>query len=87
VCAFARAADGQTLLVAAPIQVATLTRGALVPPIGPDIWRDDRLSVPAGRNRDLITGRRLASEEHDGRPSLRLADVFSDLPVAALLSD
>jgi (1->4)-alpha-D-glucan 1-alpha-D-glucosylmutase len=87
VCAFARAADGQTLLVAAPIQVATLTRGALVPPIGPDIWRDDRLSVPAGRYRDLFTGRRLASEEHDGRPSLRLADVFSDLPVAALLSD
>jgi maltooligosyltrehalose synthase len=89
VAAFARAADGQTLLVAAPVQIATLTRGALVPPIGPEIWRDDTLRVPGepGRlYRDLFTGRALATQVAEGKAVLRLADVFGFFPVAVLLS-
>ena len=39
VAAFSRGADGQTLVIAAPVQLATVTRGATVPPIGPEVWR------------------------------------------------
>jgi maltooligosyltrehalose synthase len=89
VAAFARAAEGQTLLIAAPIQIATLTRGALVEPIGPDIWRDDSLRVPGEPGRiytNLFTGRALATRLEDGKATLKLAEVFGDFPVAALLS-
>jgi (1->4)-alpha-D-glucan 1-alpha-D-glucosylmutase len=86
---FARAAGGQTLVIAAPIETATLTRGALVVPIGADIWREGVLPVPAEQGRvyrDLFTGRRM-TVDRNGRPALRLADVFGDFPVAALLAE
>jgi (1->4)-alpha-D-glucan 1-alpha-D-glucosylmutase len=86
VAAFSRSAEGQTLLVAAPVLIATLTRGALSIPVGSDIWRDDRLSVPGEHDRtfrDLFTGREVTAQHG----SLELAEVFGELPVAALLSD
>jgi (1->4)-alpha-D-glucan 1-alpha-D-glucosylmutase len=85
VAAFARTSNGQTLVIAAPLQVATLTRGALVAPLGEEVWRNETLGVPAGKYRDLFTGKeQSASGEH--RSALRLASVFADFPVAALLS-
>ena len=89
VAAFTRSADGRTLIVAAPILPATLTRGALVPPIGEEVWRNETLAVPGGTYRDLFTDRQLtAGTSNDaGRPGLRLAQLFSDFPVAALSSE
>jgi (1->4)-alpha-D-glucan 1-alpha-D-glucosylmutase len=90
VASFARAADGQVLLIAAPVQIATLMRGTPSPPIGPDVWRDDLLAVPSDRGRpycDLFTGRELVPVESGGRTVLRLADVFGSFPVAALLTE
>jgi maltooligosyltrehalose synthase len=58
-------------------------------PLGADVWRDAVLTLPGEpgqRYADLFTGRTLCAEPHAGRPALRLADVFSDFPVAALLS-
>ena len=89
VAAFARAADGQTLVIAAPVQIATLTNGALIEPIGPDIWRDDSLRVPGEPGRiytDLFTGQTLATGTTDGKATLKLAEVFGEFPVAALLA-
>ena len=89
VAAFARAADGQVLVVAAPVQIATLMRGTPAPPIGPEVWREDLLPVPGEPGRqycDVFTGRTHSVIERHGRSVLRLADVFADLPVAALLS-
>jgi len=89
VAAFARAADGHTLVIAAPVQIATLMRGALVEPIGPEIWRDDRLRIPGEPGRiytDVFTGRALTAHPEDGKATLKLAEVFGDFPVAALLS-
>jgi (1->4)-alpha-D-glucan 1-alpha-D-glucosylmutase len=86
VAAFARQAAGRTLVIAAPVLSATLTRGAMIPPIGPEVWRDDWLAVPAGASYvDLFTGSTLATLELDGRSVLPLRDVFGELPVAALL--
>jgi (1->4)-alpha-D-glucan 1-alpha-D-glucosylmutase len=90
VAAFARSAHGQTLLIAAPVQIATLTRGALVAPIGQEVWRDHSLSIPGDSSRtyrDVFTG--LAVEAHDlnGKAALKLAEVFDQFPVAALSSE
>ncbi|HEX8967144.1 MAG TPA: malto-oligosyltrehalose synthase [Chloroflexota bacterium] len=90
VAGFARAAEGRTLVIAAPIQIATLLRGTPSSPIGPEVWRDRWVRVPSepGRvYRDLFTGQSLSTTQRDGRASLRLAEVFADFPVAALLSD
>jgi (1->4)-alpha-D-glucan 1-alpha-D-glucosylmutase len=91
VAAFARSAAGQTLLIAAPVQIASLTRGALTPPIGHEVWRDHTLSVPGDSSRvyrDVFTGRALTgAAEGPGRTTLKLAEVFAEFPVAALLSD
>jgi (1->4)-alpha-D-glucan 1-alpha-D-glucosylmutase len=87
VAAFARQAEGHTLVVVAPILVATLLHGALVAPLGEDVWRDDWLSVPAAASyRDVLTGRTLQTHEQGGKPALLLRDVFGSLPAAALLS-
>jgi (1->4)-alpha-D-glucan 1-alpha-D-glucosylmutase len=82
VAAFARAADGQTLVVVAPIQIATLLRGNQVAPTGQDVWRDERINVPGARYENLFTGQSLTVEDN----SLKLADVLANFPVAALLS-
>jgi maltooligosyltrehalose synthase len=90
VAAFARSADGRMLVVAAPVLIATLTRGAMLPPIGEDVWRDARLPVPGevGRAyRDVFTGQVLRASDYRGRVTLRLADVFGEFPVAALLAE
>jgi maltooligosyltrehalose synthase len=90
VAAFVRSSDGQTLLIAAPIQIATLTRGALIPPTGPEVWRDNALTIPGDPSRayrDLFTGRLVEPEADHGKGELKLAKVFEDFPVAALLSE
>jgi (1->4)-alpha-D-glucan 1-alpha-D-glucosylmutase len=89
VAAFARSTAGQTLIVAAPVQVATLMRGSPAPPIGPDVWREEALALPGEPRReycDLFTGRHLVPSQSGGRAVLRLSAVFGDLPVAALLA-
>jgi (1->4)-alpha-D-glucan 1-alpha-D-glucosylmutase len=89
VAAFIRGADGQTLVIAAPIQVASLTRGVLVPPMGAEVWKETRLSVPGepGREfRNLFTDETVTTAGAQGKAVLRLADVFADFPVAALLA-
>ncbi|HYW89840.1 MAG TPA: malto-oligosyltrehalose synthase [Chloroflexota bacterium] len=88
VCAFARSADGKTLVVVAPTLVATLTRGAMVAPLGPEVWRDDWLNVPpAAEYRDVLSGQLLETITQDGGNTvLPLRDVFGQLPIAALLA-
>ena len=88
VAAFARTAEGQVLVIAAPVLIATLMRGTAAAPLGHDVWRDDVLAVPGDRTRpycDLFTGREIVPTERAGRTILRLADVFANFPVAALL--
>ncbi|MDQ6669705.1 MAG: malto-oligosyltrehalose synthase [Chloroflexota bacterium] len=89
VAAFGRGAEGHTLVIAAPVQIATLTRGALLPPIGPEVWREGWLPVPGEPGRvfhDVFTGQKRTAQQHAGRAALKLAEIFSDLPVSALLS-
>ena len=83
VCAFARSDGNRTLVIAAPVLIASLLRDtATQPPVGPDVWLDDRLPVPDACYQDIFTRKTLKPEPN----GLRLAEVFATLPVAALLS-
>jgi len=88
-CAFARSHQHQHLLVVVPRLVAALTKRAPRPPLGPDVWGNTQLVLPptlaARRYRDLLSGLSFnpAQEHH----TLRLADVFSTLPVALLAGE
>jgi len=87
IAAFARQSPGQALVIAVPILIATLLRGAMAVPIGEDVWRDDWLSVPiAGEYRDVLSGKTLETHEQGGTTALFVRDVFAKLPVAALLA-
>ena len=87
VAAFARASDGRTLIIAAPVLVATLVRGNLTPPLGSDVWRDEKLIVPQlGPYEDIFTGRTLTARATGSTARLPLADVFGEFPVAALVA-
>ena len=48
------------------------------------------LRVPGEPGRiytDLFTGRTLATRSEDGKPTLKLAEIFGEFPVAALFSN
>jgi (1->4)-alpha-D-glucan 1-alpha-D-glucosylmutase len=91
VCAFARVADAEAVIVV-PRLLLGLTGngpGREEPPMGPAVWQDTWLVLPAGlagdrRYRHLFTGETLTTQEKDGRPGLPLAQVLGNFPVALL---
>jgi (1->4)-alpha-D-glucan 1-alpha-D-glucosylmutase len=85
VCAFARSANGRMLIVAAPVLLATMLRGAEVAPVA-EVWRDEWLAVAPGSYVDALTGQTIDTSLEGGRSVLPLREVFGVLPVAALLS-
>jgi len=61
-----------------------------VAPIGAEVWRDHTLTIPGDSSRtyrDVFTGRALEPAAQDGKAALKLAEVFDQFPVAALLAD
>ena len=88
VCAFARTLGDRAVVVVAPRLVATLARGRLAPPVGPEFWTDTALVLPPGladaRWRDVLTGGEIEPTTVDGEPRLPLAGALSTLPVALL---
>jgi glycogen operon protein len=82
VVAFTRGFASERLVCCVARFAYALTRGESPWAIG-ERWGDEEVQVPyAGRYRDALTG---AVRVADG--SLRLADVFADLPVALLLRE
>jgi (1->4)-alpha-D-glucan 1-alpha-D-glucosylmutase len=92
VVAFARAAGGMTVVaVAARLVSGMMGEDASRMPLGHDSWGDTELqlydSCAAMPFRDLLTDRRFAPALRRGHNTLKLAEVFSDLPMAILVSD
>lgn len=90
VCAFSRAWENHRVLVLVPRLMATLIPDPSQLPFGVQIWDDTCVSLPdpsdqtALRYRNIFTGEWLVPTSRDGRPALRVADVFSHCPVALL---
>jgi (1->4)-alpha-D-glucan 1-alpha-D-glucosylmutase len=90
VCAFARTAGDESILVIVPRLVVRLTDGAERPPLGSEVWGKTRLLLPphlAGRSyRNLFTGEELTSDDYQDTPDPLLATILGLFPVALLQS-
>jgi len=91
VCAFARLDETQSAVVVVPRLLGGLVPDADTPPIGPEIWQDTWISLPAGstehgptRYRHLFTGEVLSSDSVEDRNTFSVAHLFNDCPVALL---
>jgi (1->4)-alpha-D-glucan 1-alpha-D-glucosylmutase len=90
VCAFARSAGSEVVLVTLPRLVAQLTGGVERFPLGAEVWGQTRLLLPprlASRcYRNLFTGETLAPASPEGARDLFLGEVLGRFPVALLWS-
>ena len=91
VCAFARQHEQRTLLVVAPRFLTRLIPDPGALPLGPRVWEDSWLTLPAGgsanhRYRNLFTGESVAAMRQEGRTVLALGEVFANFPLALLAS-
>ncbi len=89
VCAFARSAGDEVVLVVVPRLVVRLVGGVERPPLGPEVWGKTRLLLPpplAGLSyKNVFTGEVLTPEDNQGSgPSL--GTVLGRFPVALLRS-
>ncbi|MDB5349937.1 MAG: malto-oligosyltrehalose synthase [Planctomycetota bacterium] len=92
VVSFGRHIDGHAAITVVPRLVAGLMgEHGTQPPVGRDIWGDTRLILPEGpvpkRWRDLLTGRVHDVKVLDGAATFPIGDLFSDLPLAFLVSE
>jgi (1->4)-alpha-D-glucan 1-alpha-D-glucosylmutase len=87
-CGFARTFAGKRLMVAVARLGAGLPRQAGSFPLGRVAWGDTVLRCPGEVEgpRDVLTGRRPSSLRRGGVSALAAADLFADLPVAAVES-
>ncbi len=88
VCAFARSAGDDAMLVVVPRLVVRLADGAERPPLGPEVWGKTGLLLPphlAGRSyRNVFTGEVLASGGDARAAGPLLGEVLGRFPVALL---
>ena len=89
--AFLRRHGEVRALVAVPRLWPQLIAGLDRRPLGPPVWQDTRLLIPAevsGRQwTNIFTGEHLAPTEHDGAFTLEAAKLFAHFPVALLVSE
>jgi (1->4)-alpha-D-glucan 1-alpha-D-glucosylmutase len=90
-CLFARKTPQKKVLVAVPRLVAGLIGNTDRPPVGPEIWSDTEILLPAQARgthfRNLFTGETVAvrsTDEPGGGCLLPVATVLSQFPVAVL---
>lgn len=90
ICAFARSGNSVRVVVAAPVLITGLTKGALIDPVGEEIWRDTVLTIP-GQPGDtylnIFTGEVVEAVAMNGRAALPLKSVLRVFPVALLTSE
>jgi (1->4)-alpha-D-glucan 1-alpha-D-glucosylmutase len=89
VCAFLRCRGNEQTLIVVPRLLTALAPGGR-PPLGPDVWQETGLLVPAprpGRSwRNVFTGEELRPAGGNGQAPLPVAQVLAHFPVALLLA-
>jgi (1->4)-alpha-D-glucan 1-alpha-D-glucosylmutase len=88
ICAFAREHEDTSIVVAAPRLCARLGRDPAPFPLGPAAWGDTTVRWPGtdfDLLQDVVSGRQSPVLRSEGDPELRAAELFADLPVAAVV--
>ncbi len=88
VFAFARRLGDRAAITVAPLRVTRLTGASGLPPIGPEVWRETRLSLPEGLSRGAWQSQ-LTYESQPAvasDPSLLVGEALRSFPVALLVS-
>jgi (1->4)-alpha-D-glucan 1-alpha-D-glucosylmutase len=90
VCAFARSAGDEVILVVVPRLVVRLTGGVERAPLGPEVWGQTRLLLPpplAGRRYlNIFTQAVLMPDRHTGTSDPLLGTLLGHFPIALLWS-
>ncbi len=91
---YVRSSAQQTAIVVLPRMLGSMVADVNSLPLGTSAWGDSllRFSEEAGiepgrRFRDVFTGSVLTIDDHEGRSSLALADLFARFPLALLLDE
>ncbi|HEX2741338.1 MAG TPA: hypothetical protein VHM69_12910, partial [Rubrobacter sp.] len=88
IVAFARLHGGEVALTVAPRLLAKMmdVEGSLIPT--PEAWEDTSILLPAelaeGTYRNVLTGEKVTTEEHNGQQSLHVGRLLHNFPVALL---
>jgi (1->4)-alpha-D-glucan 1-alpha-D-glucosylmutase len=86
VIAFIRRSESASVLVIASRLNASLLNDVDVPPLGPDIWKDTYILLPAcacsKKYRNVLTGEVLDSAKTDDQTVVQVSNTLAALPVA-----
>jgi (1->4)-alpha-D-glucan 1-alpha-D-glucosylmutase len=89
-CAFARRREGRAALTVVPRLAAGLTDNGARPPLGPEVWGDTWVALPAGLPQgpfiNLFTGARVSLANTAVGPALLAGGVLAEFPVALLVT-
>jgi (1->4)-alpha-D-glucan 1-alpha-D-glucosylmutase len=88
VCAFAWHLMGKQVIVVVPRFFVELTHRATILPLGDEAWGNSWLplpkKLPAKKYHNILTAETIECTIDDNQPVVKLAEVFSTLPVAVL---
>jgi (1->4)-alpha-D-glucan 1-alpha-D-glucosylmutase len=89
VVAFARKAGTRSVVVVVPRLIGGLLNDFDRPPIGPEIWEDTRVLLPAcnrsEKYQNAFTGETIEPETADGQTKIGVSDILANFPVALCL--
>jgi (1->4)-alpha-D-glucan 1-alpha-D-glucosylmutase len=87
---FSRRQGGRAAIVAVPRLIARLLADGHEAPLGEAVWQDTRLRVPGVGPRQtwrhVFTGEPVPMAIEDGQPTLAVADLLAQFPVALLMA-
>ncbi|MGB7600946.1 MAG: malto-oligosyltrehalose synthase [Candidatus Sulfotelmatobacter sp.] len=87
--AFIRKSESTSLLVIAPRLVSGLLNGSERPPIGPEVWNDTLIELPAclcsRTYHNAFTGETLALQKIETNSAIRVSNALADFPLALCL--
>jgi (1->4)-alpha-D-glucan 1-alpha-D-glucosylmutase len=87
--AFIRKFESTILIVAVPRLVSGLLNGSEHPPVGPEVWNDTRIELPAcvcsKTYRNIFTGETLATEKSETGSALHISNALANFPLALWL--
>jgi (1->4)-alpha-D-glucan 1-alpha-D-glucosylmutase len=89
VIAFIRKAETGSALIVVPRLIAGLLNDFDLPPIGPQIWDDTRVLLPAGylsaKYQNAFTGETIEPETADSNTKIAVSEILEKFPVALCL--